>query len=118
LIHDPGVSVSVLPCAGVPEIVGGDTPAGGKGGEVSASTLPPPSTATQNDEEGHDTAVRSPLSISAGAPHEPSLKAIAVVPSPTAVQNDEDAQDTEVGKRKPGFVTIGSLHERPLNVSS
>lgn len=59
--------------------------------------LPPVSTATQNDEETHETEV-SALTVdstwSAGELHELPAKVSAFPASATAAQNDDDTHDT------------------------
>jgi len=82
---------------------------------VNVTARPAWSTATQNDPDGHDTALSTaPPSIVAGALQELPLNVTARPAWSTATQNDAEAHDTESGPPP----SASGAHARPLNVDA
>jgi hypothetical protein len=78
---------------------------------------PAPSTATQNDDDAHETTGRSELPgwILSGALHELPSNVDACMSQSTAAQNDVVVHDTEApGPAAPGSKLTAALHELPL----
>ena len=79
--------------------------------------FPPPSTATQNEAEAHETpGCRSaPDSRLCGALHELPLNINTFSLASIATQNDAEGHDTEVREPPPFAVSIGvAIQELPL----